>query len=169
MPFPSENQRPPSSPGVHDQVKMARLIQVLALLFAAIRTLAGNATLRWMPLGDSITDYGCWRAWIWERFQQDGHPVDIVGGETAGENCNDLDYDRDHEGHPGYQAAEIADGNLLPGWLRANPADIVTMHLGTNDIFRGNRNTPDILASLGTLVDQMRESNPTMRIIVEPT
>ena len=59
--------------------------------------------------------------------------------------------------HPGFMAVD---------WLKKNPADIVTMHLGTNDIFRGDRKTAEITAALGKLIDQMRESNAAMRIIV---
>lgn len=132
----------------------------------ALLALAHGAQIRWMPFGDSITDYGCWRAWVWERFQQDGHDVDIVGSQTGGEDCNGLDFDRDQEGHPGHQAANIAAENMLVDWLEQNPADIVTMHLGTVDILRGLRTTPQVLAALGKLVDQMRDSNPAMRIIV---
>lgn len=138
----------------------------LGLLLAVFPALIQGATLRWMPLGDSITDYGCWRAWVWQRFQQGGYDVDLVGGERSGENCDGLDFDRDHEGHPGYQAAQIASRNQLVGWLNSNPADIVTMHLGTNDIFLGNRALPEIFAAFDKLVDQMRDSNPAMRIIV---
>ena len=65
-------------------------------------------------------------------------------------------------------ATDIAAKNQLVDWLKKNPADVITMHLGTNDIFRGNRNTAEILAALGKLVDQMRASNSVMRIIVTP-
>ena len=68
--------------------------------------------------------------------------------------------------HPGFLAVDIAAKNQLVDWLKKNPADIVTMHLGTNDIFRGNRKPQEILTALGKLVDQMRASNPVMRIIV---
>jgi lysophospholipase L1-like esterase len=122
-----------------------------------------------MPFGDSITDYGCWRAWIWERFQQDGYDVDFVGTRKAQAICNNLNYDRDHEGHPGYQAINIVAQKQLVDWLKQNPADIMTMHLGTNDIYLGNHKTAEIIAALSTLVDQMRASNPIMRIIVRPT
>jgi len=74
------------------------LLHILALSLA-LSAHAAAAAIRWMPLGDSITDYGCWRAWIWERFQKEGtYEVDLVGGERAGENCNGLNFDRDHEG-----------------------------------------------------------------------
>ncbi|KAK0724515.1 SGNH hydrolase-type esterase domain-containing protein [Lasiosphaeris hirsuta] len=122
--------------------------------------------VRWMPLGDSITDYGCWRAWIWQRFQKDGYDIDLVGGEKAGENCSGLAFDRDHEGHPGFLAIDIVSKSQLVGWLKANPADIITVHLGTNDIYQRNIKTTDITTALGTLIDQMRTSNPATRIIV---
>jgi len=73
-----------------------RLMQIL--IIAGLASVAQTAAIRWMPLGDSITDYGCWRAWIWERFQKEGYDVDLVGGERAGENCNGLNFDRNHEG-----------------------------------------------------------------------
>ncbi|KAK5661605.1 hypothetical protein OQA88_9705 [Cercophora sp. LCS_1] len=137
-------------------------LQLLFLAFPVIHA----AAIRWMPLGDSITDYGCWRAWLWERFQNEGYDVDLVGGERAGENCRGLDFDRDHEGHPGYMAVDIVAKKQLVDWLKKNPADVVTMHLGTNDIFRGNKKTGEILEAYTTLVDVMRGSNPGMRIIV---
>ena len=73
-----------------------RLMQIL--IIAGLASVAQTPAIRWMPLGDSITDYGCWRAWIWERFQKEGYDVDLVGGERAGENCNGLNFDRNHEG-----------------------------------------------------------------------
>ncbi|KAF2744835.1 carbohydrate esterase family 3 protein [Sporormia fimetaria CBS 119925] len=119
-----------------------------------------------MPFGDSITDYGCWRPWLGQKLQQTGFTVDFVGSQRSGENCVNLDYDRDHEGHPGHQAYNIARDKQLVEWLQLNPADVVTMHLGTVDIVRGNRSVGEILAALGMLVDQMRGTNERMRIII---
>lgn len=145
---------------------MTRQGLLLGFFVLSLLALAQGAAVRWMPLGDSITDYGCWRAWIWQRFQQDGHEVDLVGSQRAGEDCSGLPFDRDHEGHPGYRATDIAARNDLVGWLRQSPADVVTMHLGTVDLLRGMLSPPQVLAALDTLVDQMRDSNPAMRIIV---
>jgi lysophospholipase L1-like esterase len=139
---------------------------IIFALTALILQVQTQAVIRYMPFGDSITDYGCWRAWLWEKFKQDGHNVEFVGTRKAEATCNNLNYDRDHEGHPGYQGFNIANQNQLVDWLRENPTDIITMHLGTNDIFLGNRRTPDILAAYTKLVDQMRASNAKMRIIV---
>ncbi|KAK3361313.1 SGNH hydrolase-type esterase domain-containing protein [Lasiosphaeria ovina] len=140
------------------------MIGIIAALVLPL--LVQGAKLRYMPFGDSITDYGCWRAWIGQRFLQDGYDVDFVGSRHSKTNCSNLDWDRDHEGHPGYQAANIVAQNQLVDWLKQNPADIVTMHLGTNDIYQVSRKTPAIIAALGTLIDQMRASNPAMRIIM---
>ena len=137
------------------------------LSFFTLPAFTQTAKLRYMPLGDSITDYGCWRPWLAQKLQEAGHPVpDFVGSRKAEANCNNLNYDRDHEGHPGHQAADIVSKKQLVDWLKQNPADIVTMHLGTCDIVLANRKTPDVITALGTLVDQMRTSNPKMRIIV---
>jgi hypothetical protein len=129
-------------------------------------TTFAQSKIRYMPFGDSITDYGCWRPWIGEKFKQDGYNVDFVGSRKAGETCNNLDYDRDHEGHPGFQAYNMARERQLVDWLKQNPADVITMHLGTVDIVLANRKPAEITAAYSTLVDQMRASNPAVKIIV---
>ncbi len=121
--------------------------------------------VRVMPLGDSITGSpGCWRALLWNRLQSAGHTnVDFVG--TLGPQGCGQPYDGDNEGHGGYLVTNVANQNLLPGWLSATRPDIVLMHFGTNDVW-SNIAPATILAAYGRLVDQMRASNPTMRILV---
>jgi hypothetical protein len=121
--------------------------------------------VRIMPLGDSITGGpGCWRALLWDRLQRTGFTdIDFVGTLPGG-GCS-VAHDGDNEGHGGFQAVGIANQNQLPGWLAATRPDVVLMHLGTNDIW-GNTPAATILAAYNTLVDQMRASNPSMRIIV---
>ncbi len=118
--------------------------------------------LKIMPLGDSITsgqtDVGNggipdipyrtgYRKPLAIRLTANGYGFDFVGGLDHG--CN-AGYDADAEGWPGYTADQIADGlgptvNLCNGQpapeytgirdaLDANPADIVLLHIGTNDI-----------------------------------
>lgn len=146
---------------------------ITALLLPCVLSLSlprqSHKTVRWMPLGDSITDYGCWRAWIYLRLQNDPDlydSVDLVGGERAGEICDDSEFDRDHEGHPGFPAIQMANEGRVSEWLAMNPADVVTMHLGTVDIVRGKPRTEELLRAYSTLVGQMRGRNPNMRIIV---
>ncbi|TDB77279.1 cellulose binding domain-containing protein, partial [Micromonospora sp. KC723] len=130
---------------------------------APARTAA--APVRIMPLGDSITGSpGCWRAILWNRLQSAGHTdIDFVG--TLGPQGCGQPHDGDNEGHGGYLATNVANQNLLPGWLSATRPDIVLMHFGTNDVW-SNIPPSTILAAYSKLVDQMRASNPAMRVIV---
>ncbi|HZJ65310.1 MAG TPA: GDSL-type esterase/lipase family protein [Kofleriaceae bacterium] len=123
------------------------------------------AQTRIMPLGDSITGSpGCWRALLWNDLRTNGFTsIDFVG-TLPPQGCG-VPYDGDNEGHGGFLATNIADQNLLPGWLSATHPDIVMMHLGTNDVW--NARSPDvILAAFSKLVDQMRAQNPNMQILV---
>uniref|UniRef100_UPI00200D1E91 SGNH/GDSL hydrolase family protein n=1 Tax=Sphaerisporangium perillae TaxID=2935860 RepID=UPI00200D1E91 len=140
------------------------LIGVLAYVVLTPVLPARAATVKVMPLGDSITGSpGCWRALLYNRLVQGGYSVDMVG-TLPPQGCG-VSYDGDNEGHGGYLATNIADQNQLPGWLSATRPDIVMMHLGTNDVW-SNRPTSTILAAFGKLVDQMRASNANMRILV---
>jgi lysophospholipase L1-like esterase len=125
----------------------------------------GGGPVRVMALGDSITGSpGCWRALLWQQLQNSGHTdVDFVG-TLPPQGCG-FPYDGENEGHGGILATNVADQNLLPGWLSATRPDVVMMHFGTNDVWN-NRSPETILAAFGKLVDQMRASKPTMRILV---
>ncbi|GAA5056053.1 lysophospholipase L1-like esterase [Thermocatellispora tengchongensis] len=144
---------------------LAALVAALAYAIVANAGPAQAAAVRIMPLGDSITGSpGCWRALLWNRLQSTGYTdIDFVG--TLGPQGCSVPYDGDNEGHGGYLVTNVASQNLLPGWLSATRPDVVLMHFGTNDVW-SNRSTDAILAAYSTLVDQMRASNPAMRILV---
>jgi hypothetical protein len=135
-------------------------------------TPAASRAVKIMPLGDSITglpDPGCWRALLWNNLQNNGYTnTDFVGTENTTSTCGGAvpPYDGENEGHSGYYATDIANQNLLPGWLSATNPDIVMMHLGTNDIWGKDLSPSTILAAYSTLVSQMRANNPNMRILV---
>jgi lysophospholipase L1-like esterase len=76
-----------------------------------------------------------------------------------------LPYDGENEGHGGFLATNVAAQNQLPGWLSATHPDVVLMHFGTNDVWN-NIAPATILGAFSTLVDQMRASNPAMKILV---
>jgi lysophospholipase L1-like esterase len=121
--------------------------------------------VRIMPLGDSITGSpGCWRALLWNRLQDAGHTgIDFVG-TLPPQGCG-VTHDGDNEGHGGELVTDAASRNLLPARLAATRPDIVVMHFGTNDVWSDV--APDrILAAYDTLLAQMRESNPDMRVLV---
>ncbi|KAI9662905.1 MAG: hypothetical protein M1821_007952 [Bathelium mastoideum] len=141
--------------------------------FAALAAAVGfaaaqNATVRYMPFGDSITEIVCWRGLLYQQLQAAGLTNVNFVGSNDDENpagCSVSNYNEHNEGHSGFQAVNIANQNELVGWLQANPADVITMHLGTNDVVYSST-TSEILAAFTTLVGQMRASNANMKIIV---
>jgi lysophospholipase L1-like esterase len=131
---------------------------------AAAQTATG---LKYMPFGDSITEIICWRAKLWDKLQTtEWSTVDFVGSGKTENNCRNTKYDRDNEGHSGFLAINIASQKQLVGWLQKNPADVISMHLGTNDIVQQSKNVNDIIAAFTTLVGQMRDHNPKIKIVV---
>jgi lysophospholipase L1-like esterase len=127
---------------------------------------AQAAPVKIMPLGDSITGSpGCWRALLWNMLQTTGFTNIHFVGTLPPQGCG-IPYDGNNEGHGGILATGIVSQNLLPGWLAATSPDIVMMHLGTNDVWNGSFTTAQILAAYTTLVQQMRASNPAMKILV---
>lgn len=145
---------------------------VLAVVLAAIVLVlmppgksASAAAVRIMPLGDSITGSpGCWRAMLWNRLVNSGvTDIDFVGSLPP-QGCG-VAHDGDNEGHGGILATNMANQNQLPPWLSSTRPDIVVMHLGTNDVW-SNIAPATILTAFGRLVDQMRASNPSMKVLV---
>jgi len=129
-----------------------------------------NANTHTVPLGDSITEITCWRAFVWDQLAEAGvaSQVQYVGSQNSNpQRCQPTtaNWDQHHEGHSGWLAVDIAN-NYLTGWLQKTPADIVMFMLGTNDVSRG-KTTNDIMAAYTKMVNIMRASNPKMKIIVD--
>ncbi len=93
-----------------------------------------------MPLGNSIT-YGVgeipeadlitgYRQPLFQSLKSAGDYFDFVGNESTGLLVVPP-YDIDHQGIPGITATEVADN--VYNWLVAHPAEIVLLHIGTND------------------------------------
>lgn len=104
---------------------------LVALLINAGPAEAGS--VRIMPLGDSITvgvgdgNNGGYRGPLATALGSAGYAVDFVGSQTGG-----VIADPNHEGHGGWRADQIRDN--ISYWLSLYPADIVLLHIGTNDI-----------------------------------
>ncbi|CAI9634509.1 unnamed protein product [Alternaria burnsii] len=145
-----------------------KCLSAIALLAIASAQSTNNTTpIRYMPFGDSITEIVCWRSKLWQRLRTtEWANVNFVGSGKTENNCRDTTYDRDNEGHSGFLAIDVANKNQLDGWLKTNPADVITMHLGTNDIVQQNKAVTDIIAAFTKLIGTMRTSNPKMKIIV---
>jgi len=144
------------------------MYRILSQLFLGALLFSGViAQLKIMPLGDSITQFGCWRAYLWQRLEQEGLTKNIkfVGSQQSRTNCSNIQYDTQHEGHAGFQITNIVNQGMAVSWLAATKPDIVMVHLGTNDVNMG-KSMPDIMSAFTKLIEQIRQSKPTMKIIV---
>ena len=124
-------------------------------------------TVEVMPLGDSITvgvlgssnDTG-YRRELWLAQAAAGHTLDFVGSSSTGVPN---DFDKRHEGHSGMRADQIRDG--VTGWLNANPADVVLLHIGTNDITQG-QSANSTANEIGQILDKIKAVDSTTWVIV---
>lgn len=117
-----------------------------------------------MPMGDSITATGCWRARLWDHLIADGYTtVDYVGTQidTNG-GCDDPDtqppYDRDHEGYSGACIADVT-AEKMSTWFSSYTPDIVLLFFGANDVM-GGRLLQDSLDGHKTALAALRTANP---------
>ncbi len=127
-----------------------------------------------MPLGANATasddGHASYRYYLWQHLRKNGYAfnVDFVGTMSGvGEDSSDIpayaDFDLDHEGHPGYAIAEIADS--LDAYLSQSVPDIVISYLGMQDIIAGV--DPDTAArEMKTVIEKLRVSNPRVVIIM---
>ena len=111
------------------------------------------APIRIMLLGDSIT-YGTgstgivgYRRPLYQLLIETGYHVDFIGSQTSG---SPADFDRNHEGHSGWRADQIRDN--ITAWLNSTPADVVLLHIGTNDISQG-QNPSSTRNEIGQILD----------------
>jgi lysophospholipase L1-like esterase len=99
--------------------------------------------VRIMPLGDSITQgtstftknknyYVGYRQELFRGLKGKGYAVDFVGGGESAGTLAMPPFDTDHEGHAGWTDNQVADN--VYSWLVANPADLVLLHIGTNNL-----------------------------------
>ena len=128
-----------------------------------------NATVRIMPLGDSITQsnkgFPSYRYYLWHLAIDKGYHIDFVGsrrGVGNGPPANP-DFDMDHEGHAGWKADEIL-AHIQAWALEASP-DIVLLHIGHNDLCRG-QSVASTVTDIGDIVDVLRMVNPHVRILL---
>ena len=139
----------------------------------------GNAC-RVMPLGDSITDGCCgentqsmgasYRLELFRLATKAGKKLTFVGSHGSGPNTVDnISFPKQQEGHSGWT---IADGGgrsglqeKVVGWLNANPPDIVTLMIGTNDIDI-NLKVAEAPARLGVLVDTITKTKPNALVVL---
>ncbi len=128
---------------------------------------ADQAAVRIMPLGDSITQgYSTsYRRPLWLALRDAGKNMDFVGsmdGHYAGGE-EPGDYDVDHEGHWGWTADEVL--ARIGHWVVRSDPDIVLLHLGTNDIGRG-QDPPGVVDEILRIIERIRAYNPGIHVLL---
>ena len=125
---------------------------------------AHSATIRLMPIGDSITSgykgtaNNGYRAPLYNAQIGHGNATDFVGSIRDGNA-----FDPDHEGHSGYRIDQVA--SVLNGALSTYKPNVVTLHIGTNDMGQNYQvsTAPDRLASM---IDQIISGSPGVTVLV---
>jgi lysophospholipase L1-like esterase len=75
----------------------------------------------------------------------------------------DPDFDMDHEGHSGWKADEIL--THMREWAEAAAPDVVLLHVGHNDLCRG-QTIASTVADIGGIIDVLRTVNPRLVILL---
>ena len=120
-------------------------MRFFALCMVVLLSVSANATVRIMPLGDSITyddtradsenprpasKRSGYRNYLWYFLKDAGLDIDFVGSQRAGDAIKPP-FDPDNEGHPGWTTYQIAD-HAYEYMVQSRP-DVVLLHIGTND------------------------------------
>ncbi|MCX5632522.1 MAG: GDSL-type esterase/lipase family protein, partial [Phycisphaerae bacterium] len=148
------------------QISTLVAISVVLLGCFSARTVA-NESVKIMPLGDSITRgrYGSpnshgYRKPLYDKLTDANYNFDFVGGQTDGNFP-----DPHHEGHDGWHADTAGTSDILGqvyNWLTANPADIVLLHIGTNDISNGGQDANEV----NDILDEIDRYSTDVKVIL---
>jgi hypothetical protein len=134
---------------------------------AHVEVSSKKAVIRIMPLGDSITfgspdrDYGGYRHLLGTLLTKDGYRIDFVGSRESGKR---IIPHPSNEGHPGWTIPQLKNGIDTGGWLETHRPDIILLHIGTNDIRKGDAASAP--GNLSALIDDILARLPRTRIIV---
>ena len=128
-----------------------------------------NATVKIMPLGDSITEslspHNSYRYHLWHLLLNKDYRIDFVGslhGVGGGPPANP-DFDIDHEGHAGWRADEILANIQM--WATQAAPDVVLLHIGTNDLCQ-RQSVASTVTDIGHIIDVLRTVNPRIQILL---
>jgi lysophospholipase L1-like esterase len=153
-----------------------KLLAAALLCFFLFPQLVFSASVRIMPLGDSITNgsssgvvpdsqqyYLSYRKALRDKLTDRGYQINYVGSQVSGDA---IFSDAQHEGHGGW----VADGgpagtSIAPNvynFLEANPADIVLLHIGTNDVGAGHASADDVRL----ILDEIDRYSPSVWVVL---
>jgi lysophospholipase L1-like esterase len=146
---------------------LALFLSLFSILFF-LGCSEGTATLKILPLGDSITmgaNYpGAYRIELERLLEGRGLQTSFVGSQSNGPESLK---NKANEGHSGWKINQIAES--APGWIATYRPDIVLLMIGTNDIGLSPTPIPDVpaaLSELSALVDLILGSPVKPRLIL---
>jgi len=151
---------------------MGRAILILLASGLLQGALAGGLPVRILPVGDSITHgwysgigtnaLNSYRRELKNLLIADGHSVDFVGSLADGDFP-----DNQHDGHDGWHADHDTKTNRIlghvAGWMAATEADIVLLHIGTNDL---NGNDTGTVAEVSAVIDEIQTANSHATVVL---
>ena len=161
---------------------IAKFLLLSLILLACGQLVSSQELLRVMPLGNSITKGNmCTNGWVGtcvlnsdataigyrkvllDSMVNAGYNVDFIGKYSSGGSLID---DPDHSGFAGIRDHELADimetgyssnpefGTITPGpFMESFPAQLVLLHIGTNDIYNNDVNAWEVNNILDAIDD----------------
>lgn len=158
-------------------------------VFAVCATASAEQVYRILPLGNSITqaevNRASYRYPLWKMLVSSDIQFDFVGsirkhqdrysdGTPPQPDYKGQSFDRDHEGHFGWNIDEIIQGRdfdngsgsgKLEEWIEEYDADIALIHLGTNDAFNRQSNESSV-KELKEVIRILRDDNPEVIVLL---
>lgn len=150
-------------------------------LYLPINSYAKSATIKILPLGDSITCASkykvSYRYPLWKHLVDAGKQVEFVGSQfRKGNGGRDwMPYKGQHfparnEGHSGWRADQILKGleNGEAGmdrWIKGYIPDIALIHLGTNDVYQ-SQSAESTRDDIEQIISKLRARAPKIKIVV---
>ncbi|MFG1811587.1 ricin-type beta-trefoil lectin domain protein [Streptomyces sp. NPDC049040] len=125
---------------------------------------AAPASLRLMPLGDSITwgvgspSGNSYRGFLWNELAAEGHAQDFVGSGRNGPMS-----DPDNEGHSGWRIDQI--DSITDSVMAQYRPNVVTLEIGTNDL-NGLYEVGTATDRLSALIDRITNDAPDATVLV---
>jgi len=133
-----------------------------------------HVAIRIMPFGDSITEWN-YRFDLWQKLRDDANFMfyftgrkesfpRLTGYYEAFSDAQVRQFSSQHEGHAGKRTDELIPIAREAG--KANMADVVLLHVGTNDLLQAHSSLESVAANIYTIIETLRSSNPKVIILV---
>jgi hypothetical protein len=160
--------------------KICKIKTVLSYIIILLLILStngfGQGPLKIMPLGNSITfdtytgdprddaDKIGYRYKLYQLLNQAEYYFDFVGSEEAGSNYFN---DDENAGFPGWRDNQLAD-LIEGGYLNTYPAELILLHIGTNDVTNSDYDVTDVDRLLDAVDDyETGSGNPVLVLLAK--